>query len=153
MRTTATAALIITSNFQIQQEDRVLCRVFHKKRVSSKPSMEADNDNDDDDKGAISSLPPLTEVYNITREQALVTSQGHQQVTCFSDLITASALISEVERGLQLQINKTSAEVTGMCSASSNFSKRESSPKGEGEVPASYYFSQNGLLPFMWNPF
>ncbi|KAG6517422.1 NAC domain-containing protein 21/22-like [Zingiber officinale] len=131
------------------KEDRVLCRVFHKKRVSSKPSMEAGND---DDNIAISSLPPLVEVYNITDEQAPVASQGHQQVTCFSSLSTPSAPISDVERSLQLRI-KTSAEVTGMRSVLSHFSKRESSPEGEGEVLASDYITQNGLFPFMWNAF
>ncbi|KAG6520282.1 hypothetical protein ZIOFF_017320 [Zingiber officinale] len=134
------------------KEDRVLCRVFHKKRVSSKPSMEAGND---DDNIAISSLPPLVEVYNITDEQAPVASQGHQQVTCFSSLSTPSAPISDVERSLQLRI-KTSAEVTGMRSVLSHFSKRESSPEGEGgegEVLTSDYITQNGLFPFMWNAF
>ncbi|XP_074557610.1 NAC domain-containing protein 21/22-like [Curcuma longa] len=129
------------------KEDRVLCRVFHKKRrASSKPSMEAAGNDDDDDNRATSFLPPLMEVYNITCERAPVASQGHQQVTCFSNPSTASAPISDVERSLRLRI-KTSDEVTGVCSVSSHFSKRERSP--EGEVPASYYFTQNGLLPFV----
>ncbi|KAL3591787.1 hypothetical protein D5086_010427 [Populus alba] len=63
-----------------QQEDWVLCRVFHKsnREVVTKPSMESCND----DTGS-SSLPALLDSY-ITYEQTQPNLDEHEQVPCFS---------------------------------------------------------------------
>ncbi|CAL9179480.1 NAC domain-containing protein 21/22-like [Musa acuminata AAA Group] len=150
------------------KEDWVLCRAFHKSRgVTSDPVATEAGDDDTPS----SSLPPLMDNHS-TFQQALPSSEGYQQVSCFSNLsphtapqaTSAPPPISMVERSLQTISSPRMGGLLDMgysdkviLSALNHRTNSEGDPWRE--VPPSMasrilgsYISGNGS-PYMWNPF
>lgn len=153
---------------RFEQEDWVLCRAFHKSRgVTSDPVATEAGDDDTPS----SSLPPLMDNHS-TFQQALPSSEGYQQVSCFSNLsphtapqaTSAPPPISMVERSLQTISSPRMGGLLDMgysdkviLSALNHRTNSEGDPWRE--VPPSMasrilgsYISGNGS-PYMWNPF
>ncbi|RWW22177.1 hypothetical protein GW17_00013639 [Ensete ventricosum] len=71
-----------------EQEDWVLCRAFHKSRgVTSKPAATEAGD----DETPSSSIPPFMDKHSAF-QRAPLSSEGYQQVSCFSNLSPHTAL-------------------------------------------------------------
>ncbi|THU67783.1 hypothetical protein C4D60_Mb05t28330 [Musa balbisiana] len=167
----ASSALLLLhawESLESMMEDWVLCRAFHKSRgVTSDPAATEAGDDDTPS----SSLPPLMDNHS-TFQQALLSSEGYQQVSCFSNLsphtapqaTSAPPPISMVERSLQAISSPRMGGFLDMGysdkvirSALNHRTKSEGDPWRE--VPPSMasrisgsYISGNGS-PYMWNPF
>lgn len=111
-----------TKLFNLKQEDWVLCRVFSKsKRDTSKPTIETSSYHDI----SSPSLPSLMEPF-ITMDPS--SSEGNEQVPCFSHLVSArttnSISLQDVS-ALPFSQTAISEHVDGLKLVSNHFAKME----------------------------
>ncbi|WOK91707.1 NAC domain-containing protein [Canna indica] len=148
------------------KEDWVLCKVFCKSiGISTKPSMEASHD-DDDDSGP-HSLPSLMDNNYITIDQTPLNLEGFEQVPCFSSITPSHTPqlqnlvphLPSLERGIPLTRSLTQIGVFPNLRSVVNFhltkmeadSEKEAVPNlAEGCLGG--YLTHSGL-PSAWNPF